>query len=210
MGRQGRGEKKTETLNNLCKLFMWIEGTQIESKKKMLLWCRWQQKYILRKKILCPTSKALQASSLPSVALQQGNTTKKASQKILVTSIAAVEGFFSCLENKHNFPGIRGFSSGKGLLSNSKPAAPQGWGRLLSLQSGICNCWSFKSLLVRAPPLSCKSWHHFNYFCKCCPLLAPPCWVVKEKIKSLIWGFIKQLLLLTWYNRCLKYAGLLH
>lgn len=191
---------------------MWIGGTQIELKKKCYFDADGNRNTFWEKKILCTTSKALQASSLPSVALQQGNTTKKtgASQKILVTSIAAVEGFFSCLENKHNFPGIRGFSSGKGLLSNSKPAAPQGWGRLLSLQSGICSCWSFKSLLVRAPPLSCKSWHHFNYFCKCCPLLAPPCWVVKEKIKSLIWGFIKQLLLLTWYNRCLKHAGLLH
>ena len=63
--------------------------------------------------------------SLPSVALQQGNTKKTGtSQKILVTSIAAVEGFFSCLDD---FPGIRGFSSGKELLSNSKAAAaPQG------------------------------------------------------------------------------------
>lgn len=158
-GRQRERVKKTETLNNLCKLFMWIGGIfRLNLKKNATLMQMATEIHSEKKKILCTTSKALQASSLPSVALQQGNTTKKtgASQKILVTSIAAVEGFFSCLENKHNFPGIRGFSSGKGLLSNSKLAAPQGWGRLLSLQSGICSCWSFKSLLVRAPPLSCN------------------------------------------------------
>lgn len=69
-----------------------------------------------------------------------------------------------------------GFHSLKGLLSDNKPS-PHGWERLLSFQSGICSCWSFKSLVVRAPPLSCTSWHHFNYLRKFCPSLAPPCWV---------------------------------
>lgn len=48
---------KKETLNNLCKLFMWIEGTLIECKKK----CYFDtdgNRNTLRKKILCTTSKA--------------------------------------------------------------------------------------------------------------------------------------------------------
>lgn len=115
---------------------------------------------------------------IPSVAVQHRNTTKRTGtsqnrSNQYHCSVRALPVFGTLSRPKRVFIPERAAAKSKPNSSRVREAGP--------LQIGICSCWSFQSLLIRAPPLSCKSWHRFNYFCKFCPPLAPPCRAIKEK-----------------------------